>query len=699
MLLSKAGHMDQIATTDANHSARIHRLYPRLFLAIFLPLFALLNVTNRDMLFRTPAYEQGDDAANALQIHRAKSGRELYGNYSRFLFNHPGPGFFYAYALAEAVLYDQLKVVPMPRNAHLWMTLLMQCGFFAAAIALAAASSRNPAVVIGLAVVIGAWHFGRIDGAFFDNWPPHVLLMPFLCLVVSAAVVSQGRGEGLFTLVLSGSLLVHGHVAQPLFVLPITATAIFFLLRRRRKECLPLIARGDWLSLSVCAVFILPLLIDAFHGRDSNLYRILLHVAHHPGASQTFGQSILCFASYFVYCDDQTIFNAITPASIAIFTQHLGILLTWGLLTLSALGLAWRYRRRGPEPRTAWRLALFYLLGVALTLVWGMRQDGGFTPFNSFLNSGLIFVPVILLAMLVADRLAAFRGPMLTIAAIIAPLIATGILVRAPKTDDLRGAEIAGNLPSLLHADPLPDAAKLLEFGFLEGDWYETVTLARALQRSGLQFFVAPWWAFMFGKEQVFVNQGHVLENNRISRWRIVRRDAVPDALPLTQEYGVVFSQAPALGPLPATISFADTGNHGAFILFGIGDTEESAWAWTNANVAALEFQSGRQEADILAELDAGAFGSRTKPQRAAFIVNGERLIQWQIGQRGTYAVKIPANVWNRRNPVRIVLELPDARSPARIWGTGERRILGLSLHALSFTPAVEPAPTPSISR
>ncbi len=691
--------MDNAPLSDVGFSARVRRLYPRLFLAVFLPLFALLNVTHRELLFQVAAYERGDDAANALQIYRAKSGRELYGNYSRFMFNHPGPGFFYAYALAEIVLHDQFGVVPMPRNAHLWMTLLMQCGFFAAALALAASTSRNPAAFIGLAAAFGAWHFGRIEGAFFDNWPPYVLLMPFLSLLVSAAIVSQGRGEGLFTLVLSGCFLVHGHVAQPLFVFPIAAAAIACLLRQRRRERLPPIGRRDALSLATCAAFVLPLLIDVFYGWDSNLHRILLHVAHHSDAGQTFGQSILCFASYFVYCDDQTIFNELTRSSYAIFAQRWAFLAAWCVLTLAALGLAWRHRGRNRASRIVWRLALFYLLGVALTLVWGMRQDGGFTAFNSYLNSGLIFLAPIMLALIAADRLAAFRGPMVTVTAGVAALGATGLLVHAKPTDDRRGEEVAQNLPALLRADALPRSAKLLEFGFVEGDWYETVTLARALQREGHPFYVTSLWSFMFGKDHVFENHGHLLERDRISRWRIARRDLFPDALPLAGEYGVVFPQAPALGPLPATLSFSAAGNHDAYTIVGIGQTEKPEWVWTHAKVAALEFQAERQDRDVMAALDAGAFNGLKAPQRATFVVNGERLIEWQIGQRGIFTVSIPAQVWNRHNPVRIVFDLPDARSPAKFWGSAERRILGLSLYTLSFASVAESATVSPPSR
>ena len=670
-------------------SGRIRRIYPRLFLAVFLPLFAMLNISNREMLFEVPAFEEGDNAANALQIHRAKSGSELYGNYSRFSFNHPGPGFFYAYALAEIILYDQLKVVPMPRNAHLWMTLLMQCGFFTAALALAASATRNPAVVFGLSVVIGAWHFGRIEGAFFDNWPPHVLLMPFLCLLVSAAIVSQGRGEGLFTLVLAACFLVHGHIAQPLFVIPITTTAVACLLGQRRRERVPLIDRRDWAPLSVCALFVLPLVIDLFYGRNSNFYRILMHISHNSDAGQSLKQSLLCFLSYFVYCDDQSIFNNITPASFEVFIQRKGYLLAGIVITAASLALAWWLRRRDAGSRIVWRLALFYLFGVALTLVWGMRQDGGFTPFNSYLNFGLIFIPVIMLAMTISQRLSAYRGALVTAIASLAIGIAAWIFLRAHGFDESRGREIATNLPALLRADPVPASAKLLEFGLVDGDWYETVTLARALQRSGNQFYVDPWWVVMFGKEQLFENQGHLLEKNQVSRWRVVRRDQFPDALPLTQEYGIILPQAPELGPLPATISFLDVGRNNSFVYFGINrQSEDVIGAWTEARVAALEFHSDNHiDQDVLLELETSAFGIQKRPQRATLTVNGARLIEWHVHQPSTYTVRIPSRVWNLRNPKRIVFELPDARSPARISGSDDRRLFGLSLRRISFSP------------
>jgi len=696
-------------------------MYSRLFLTIFLPLIVILNIANREALFRHPSYEEGDDAANALQIYKAKSLQELHGNYSRFNFNHPGPAFFYAYALGEILLYDHLKVVPTPRNAHLWVTVFLQCAFFSAALALLATKARQPYLFAALGATLGALHLGHVWGAFFSNWPPHVLLMPFLCLLVSGAVVSLGRGEGLFTLVLSGCLLVHGHVAQPLFVFPVVGVAVAAMIRHRRAAGDRWIMRADTATPVVAALFVLPLVLDLFLGEVSNAQRILLHFAHQVDRGQSFYQSFLCFASYYVYCGDQAKFNVLQPASYADFIGRWPVLVLWLSVTSAAILFAWRGRKSGETGRLAWRLIGFFALGVALTLVWGMRQDGGFTPFNGFLNNGLILLPVLAAILLVGARSVAeiqrdtsladgrknaaekegdlaARPPRRTWGIAVTSLATVGagvaftVCLRMPMEDG-RGRTVHDNLPALLAADPVPNSAKLLEFGFVDGDWYETTTLARALQRAQIACYVQPGWRVMFGEDKVFENQGHLLERDAVSRWQVVLRATHPDALPLTSEHGVRFPAVKTLGALPATISFASNGSHDDFRVYGICPRDpESDWVWTEAKVAVLDFVAAKQDNDVLLTLDAGAIvtSARRGGQRVGVIVNGEKLAQWHLTARAQHSVRIPAALWNRRRAVRVILEIPDAVVPASVFGSGERRQLGLSLHNLAFVPVPE---------
>ncbi|REM67800.1 hypothetical protein DSI38_09235, partial [Mycobacterium tuberculosis] len=73
---------------------------------VFFAVFAIVLATAAGFVFGPYRLEVGDFAANALNIIRAKSFHEIYGNYSRWQFNHPGPFFFYVYAFGEMVLVD-----------------------------------------------------------------------------------------------------------------------------------------------------------------------------------------------------------------------------------------------------------------------------------------------------------------------------------------------------------------------------------------------------------------------------------------------------------------------------------------------------------------------------------------------------------------------------------------------------------------
>src|SRR5690242_4267503 len=98
--------------------------------ALAVMLFVALMVAGRGFYFGSSVLEVGDGASNALQIDNAKGGTEIYGNYSRFGFNHPGPAFWYVYAAGEYLLHDLTGVVPTPHNAHSLASLALQVTCF-----------------------------------------------------------------------------------------------------------------------------------------------------------------------------------------------------------------------------------------------------------------------------------------------------------------------------------------------------------------------------------------------------------------------------------------------------------------------------------------------------------------------------------------------------------------------------------------
>ena len=132
----------------------------RLGSAVFFAVLVAMLVIGWDLFFGAPLHEMGDLAANALQIDRAKEFRELYGNYSRFGFHHPGPAFFYVYAAAEIVFHDVLRLSPAPHNAHLLGAAILHSAFLSLAITvLARFAAPNRLFFAAFAVAIAIVHF------------------------------------------------------------------------------------------------------------------------------------------------------------------------------------------------------------------------------------------------------------------------------------------------------------------------------------------------------------------------------------------------------------------------------------------------------------------------------------------------------------------------------------------------------------
>ena len=212
----------------------------RFFLLCWIALAAVFICAHWQYYFVQPHFELGDFAANSLQIRNAKFLREIYGNYSRWGFHHPGPAFFYAYAAGELVLYDILHVVRSPIAAHQLVGVLIQTGFFVWTLRIVKKHVASR-VIVPVLLFLGALHFGAVNyyfssSAFQSIWPPNVLLFPFLCFTVACASVASGSVAEVVATMLSGCLLVHGHVAQPLFVIPFFLIAVAAAFLRLRKS-------------------------------------------------------------------------------------------------------------------------------------------------------------------------------------------------------------------------------------------------------------------------------------------------------------------------------------------------------------------------------------------------------------------------------------------------------------------------------
>jgi hypothetical protein len=495
-------------------------------------------VMDRQWLFVTPVYEWGDNAANSLQIYRATHLLEYLGNYSRFGFHHPGPAFFYVYAAGEVVFYDVLRLVPAPENSHLLAGVLLQSTFLAAAIAVAsryAAPRRGLFVAASIAI---AFVYFQISGNLdFSIWPPDQLVVPFACFVVVAVAVASGRLGLLPMLIICGGFLVHGHVAQALYVVTMSGLAIGLGMRRMSKDLAltvggvirtnikPLAA-----AAAIAAIFLAPLLVDAVQP-GSNIGKIVANLTQPRAPSDAYSPiEIIEYAlSFLGYPLDVYRFDSSVHFVPFLSGHWTGFALSFvtlfalpaGLLALHRMDQR-RNQRSGrstpdesggpsgpasPAGRTVTRFYLTYAgflaIAAALTLVWVALQKGGLYAFNSYFEYGLIFAAFLPTLVSICRRWPV-RGLRLAtrLACLFAIVVAASSAIPMPDSEFTEGSVLHDSVAALLAARTGHDPV-LLEFA-TDADWMQGAAVALDLLRSNVPWYVDAQWSFQFGNDHLY---------------------------------------------------------------------------------------------------------------------------------------------------------------------------------------------------
>ncbi len=542
-----------------------------LWKSIFLTLLAVLAVVaalaayNAGYLFHTALYEAGDPAANTLSVIRASRFQEIYGTYSRWRFHHPGPAVFYFSAALEGIFYRAWHVMPTPYNAQVLGTMILTLGFLAAGISVAARWTRSR-YFVPLALLLAVLHFSAVDFRYVvtSTWPACVLPTIFFCLLVAAASVAAGQGEDLPLLVTAGSLAIHSHVAQPLFVLPMFAVGYLGLSwgccraargvapegEIRRAAPWRRFPRAHWLAGMLACVFLLPLLVDLCKGTQSNFAFILAHLRARHGVAHPWRDSLFYFLHFGTY--RASMFDGpqagmlppdTRPGQIGhYFATHVRMTLLWGGAILSPLlagGLHFFRRpavvtaadapaadgRTAPattvttaSPRPArWRflaaLGLVWMLGVGLTLVWAHIQDGEMLYYNAWFNHSIYYTLALLAAVALSDALESVasrraawlvRGPVVCGAL----CVLAGALVIVRHRDQFQCVEFTGpaeagqarTVFAALRDRPDAPRTKLLLFSHPDA-WTAGTGIAVLLARAGDRPRVLEDWGVMFGAD------------------------------------------------------------------------------------------------------------------------------------------------------------------------------------------------------
>jgi hypothetical protein len=504
----------------------------RFFLAVFGIVAAGMLFLGRSYFFGTPLYEAGDLAANSLQIELARHLQDLVGNYSRFGFHHPGPAFFYVYAAGEWLFHDLLHLAPAPHNGQLMAGALLQAGFLATLISvLARFAAPNRRLFAVVAIVTALVHFQLAGNPEFSLWPPEQLVIPFACFLAVAIALACGWVELLPVLVVCGGFLVHGHVAQPLFVVPIAAVAYAIVFWRNRQEAglspVGFVRRrleAHLLALVALGIFLLPLALDAIRP-DSNLSQIMASVTAPPNPSDAHSpmQIVAYFLSFLGFPTEMLVLDFARTDPGAFVASHWSAIAALILALVAApvvLWLALRHVRRpaaagpaapgdGPggwptgDRRLFTTYYAFVFLAAALTIAWIWVQKGLLYEFNSFFIYGLMFVAILPSALLVC-RLPIGRERIATVlAGVLALALTVTTTIPLPLGEEPGAAVLNASVSKLIAERSGTAPPVLLEFS--ADEWEQALGVALTLQRGGVAWFVEPGQGLRFGTQHEYL--------------------------------------------------------------------------------------------------------------------------------------------------------------------------------------------------
>lgn len=517
----------------------------RMFAIVYVPLAAVLVLIGAGDYFGAPMYEIGDFAANALQIERAKQGAEILGNYSRFGFHHPGPAFFYVYALGDFVFHDLLHLVPAHLNAYALAGILLQSAFLALGLVILSTLTphRWTFIVAGLGAALVV--FTLSENPAFNIWPPTQIVIPFFCFLAAGLALALGHVRFLPVLVVCGGFLVHGHVAQPLFVLPVFAIAYgSFLVSMRRtgvpfRRAVTSAMRPHLWALAAAAIFLAPIVLDALQP-NPNIGIIVEYLkADHPSA--TWGRGLFHVLSFVVFREQPPdgVFEVAQQDRLAFLAANWPKFGGWAIvLTVSAVFL---WNRGSPQPSPAPDdipatgaqgrrfVGVYYALLAAvtvLTVFWGKSQFGLLYAFNTYFYNAVLLVAALAPAFAVAQVRVVENRRLLTggITTFMAMVAFAGTW--GPPPAEPSAAQLHRSATRLLERSP-PDRPVLLEFE--QADWVHAAGLAVILERHGVTYLVRPHWGFMLGYEHVYPGSPLVGDDEAPVRWVLRHPDAVTD--------------------------------------------------------------------------------------------------------------------------------------------------------------------------
>ena len=607
-------------------------------------------------------FEWGDYAANAIQIQNAKHFRELLGNYSRWGFHHPGPAFFYLFAAGEAVFHDCFHLVPEAMNAYALTIVLTNSLFLFLSIWIVARQVATaffvPAAVIASLLLVGVINRtisstpATAEVAFSAVWMPHVLLFCFLFFLICCAAVACGQIRLLPLAAFSGLMLLHAHVAQGLFVGPLSLMMVGVLLwRQLRTRRLSTFLKDCRSELIICCVlaciFATPIVADVALHHPNNLDAIRTYLRDQVRLPNSLRQAGLYELSFFTFLPNPEI--VLLHPSPELFVRggaHLYVLKYWAFLVF-LVGTVTGLRLRGKLHLTPFVQYILLEVGVVtlLFLYWTLNMAGGLFNFNGYFFYSIQFAIIFCLLSVIATALPGLKNGSRPLAFGLSCAAPFFILASQNHFTTPLGVGNEINQISLAVEGRVP----LLQIVFPAEDWPTAVGVASRFKRANQQFCVA--------SANIFFGSGSECKNI-VGTSRLILTHKAPVC---TQPCQVVWHDqglTAEISPYPileVPFTLASDQVSGLFEGFYIGPPDEPMWTSAQSSIRFLVAPGGFPAKwlritvvgetipgrPVEVRLNGNLLGSLTYGQQrpAEFVVPGDWL---KRGSENSFALSVP---------------------------------------------------------
>jgi hypothetical protein len=165
----------------------------------------------------------GDGAVLEIRTLHAVHGRQLLGPYSRFLWSHPGPAFFYL----AAPFYRLCHL----RGSGIQLAVLSTNFVAAAALVFTARRLRGDLFAFAVGVLLAVYEAIGAPFPLFGEWNPMTPILPLALLFFLAARLGGGAVGALPAVALVASAIVETHLGFAPVALYLAVTGALFCFR------------------------------------------------------------------------------------------------------------------------------------------------------------------------------------------------------------------------------------------------------------------------------------------------------------------------------------------------------------------------------------------------------------------------------------------------------------------------------------